>query len=109
MEITVLSALLMASISAAIPSTAHSFTLSDEERAGMQEELNLQCEKARGKKLYPERLKIYEACKAAGKEENLCDMQAEMYNGDRIGGAPRHYDLPECVKAFEFRKAHRTR
>lgn len=80
-----------------------------EEEALVQEmhALNLECEKARARKLYPVRLKIYEECKAQGKSEQYCDGQAAEYDGARVTGADRYYELPECVAAFEFSKAHR--
>ncbi len=82
----------------------------DSEEDAFQEErhaLNLECEKARARKLYPVRLKIYNECKEQGKTEEYCDRQAAEYDGARVSGSNRYYELPECVTAFEFEKAHR--
>lgn len=82
---------------------------SEKERRDTQLKLDLKCEQARDRKLYPMRLKIFEECMAKRDSEAHCDAYAGSYNGERVNGAPRYYDLPECETAFEFRKTHRIR
>jgi hypothetical protein len=76
--------------------------------AGKQAELDRLCEAARDKALAPIRDDIYKECleKKRG-DEAYCRRDADGYNGDRIGGSPRFYELPECERAFEFRNRKR--
>jgi len=80
----------------------------DKDDAATQAELDRRCEAARDRALKPVREDIYRECleKKRG-DEAFCRRDADGYNGDRIGGAPRFYDLPECEKAFEFRNRKR--
>lgn len=70
-----------------------------------QAELDRLCEEARDLKLAPIREDIYKECleKKQG-DEAYCRRSADDYNGNRKGGAPRFYELPECEAAHEFRK-----
>lgn len=80
----------------------------DQSDADEQVELDRRCEAARAVKLAPIRADIYTECleKKRG-DEPYCRRYADGYNGNRIGGAARFYDLPECEAAFAFR--HRPR
>lgn len=74
--------------------------------ADRQAELDRQCEAAREEKLAPIRAEIYDECvNKQGKEPEYCRRYADGYDGTRIGGAPRFYELPECVAAFEYSKS----
>ncbi|MGE5815586.1 MAG: hypothetical protein ACM36C_13950 [Acidobacteriota bacterium] len=76
------------------------------ERQARQAELDQKCEAARQVALAPRRQEIYAECiDRFGKEEDVCRKDANAYNGTRIGASPLFYDLPECVEAFEYRKA----
>lgn len=80
----------------------------DKGDAEQQAELDRLCEVARDKALAPIRDDIYEECLENKKgDDAYCRRYAGDYNGDRIGGAPRFYELPECERAFEFRKRQR--
>ena len=75
---------------------------------GKQAELDRRCEAARDDALAPIRNDIYKECleKKQG-DEPYCQRYADGYNGERIGGSPRFYELPECELAFEFRNRDR--
>jgi hypothetical protein len=77
--------------------------------ADKQADLDRRCEAAREKKLAPIRADIYTECleKKQG-DEPYCRRYADGYNGNRIGGSPRFYELPECEAAFEFRNRRRS-
>jgi len=76
--------------------------------ADRQAELDRRCEAARDEKLAPIREEIYRECRADRKgDEAYCRRYANGYNGERIGGAPRFYELPECEEAFRFRNRNR--
>ncbi len=76
--------------------------------AEKQAELDRLCEAARDEALVPIRDDIYKECleKKRG-DEAYCRRDADGYNGDRIGGSPRFYELPACERAFEFRNRQR--
>jgi hypothetical protein len=74
-------------------------------RKSKQAELDRACEAARQVALAPRRQEIYEECiNRSDKEEDVCRRDANGYNGNRIGGTPRFYDLPECEEAFDYRR-----
>ena len=73
-------------------------------------ELIAACEAAREKNLAPLRAQHIEECVSEqGKDRDYCQRFYADY-GRRSGKqAPLFLDLPECVEAFEFQKAHRER
>jgi hypothetical protein len=72
--------------------------------------LDKACEKARQVKLVPLREKIAKECVATtSKSEEVCKKESQDYNGNRVGRNPMFYDLPECVKAFEYQKSLASR
>ena len=74
-------------------------------RQARQAELDRACEAARQVALAPRRQEIYVECiNRFGKEETVCRNDANGYNGNRIGGTPLYYDLPECEEAFAYRR-----
>jgi len=76
--------------------------------AEKQAELDRRCEAARDEKLAPIREDIYAECRADRKgDDAYCRRYADGYNGERIGGSPRFYELPECEEAFRFRNRDR--
>jgi hypothetical protein len=80
----------------------------DETDAERQSELDRRCEAARAEKLAPIRAEIYAECLEGRKgDEAYCRRYADGYNGERIGGSPRFYELPECEEAFRFRNRDR--
>ena len=93
-------------------STSAVFGAGDEEQsdAEKQAQLDQSCEAARERKLAPIREDIYGECleKEQG-DAAYCKRYADGYNGNRPGGAPRFYELPECEAAFKFRKSHQSR
>ena len=73
--------------------------------AALQASLDKSCEDARTIALQPLRLDIYNEClNKFKKDKKTCQEEADAYNGRRINGAPRFYELPQCEKAFNFRK-----
>lgn len=80
----------------------------DPDDAERQAELDQRCEAARDEKLAPIRAEIYAECLDGRKgDEAYCRRYADGYNGERIGGSPRFYELPECEEAFRFRNRNR--
>jgi hypothetical protein len=74
-------------------------------RQARRAELDWACEAARQVALAPRRQEIYEECiNRFGKEETVCRNDANGYNGNRIGGTPLLYELPECEEAFAYRR-----
>ncbi len=70
-----------------------------------QAKLDQVCENARQEALKPQKLEIYNECVTKLKKSpEVCKNDAAQFNGNRINGAPLYYDLPECVKAFEYKK-----
>lgn len=67
--------------------------------------LNIACEQDRQAKLKDRKKDIYQECiHHFKKSEEVCQDEAQGYNGQRKNGAPLFYELPSCVKAFEFKK-----
>lgn len=86
--------------------SATSLVFADDQNSGKQQELDQACEVAREKKLAPEREKYIEECVTRKQKPDRasCERFYADY-GNRSGNrAPLYYDLPECVKAFEYRK-----
>lgn len=81
----------------------------DQSDAEKQATLDQRCEEARAVQLAPIRTDIYTECleKKRG-DAAYCRRFADGYNGNRPGGAPRFYELPECKAAFEYRNRPRT-
>ena len=72
--------------------------------AALQKNLDQACEEARTIALLPLRSDIYNECvNKFKKDKNTCLKEVNVYNGRRINGAPRFYELPECQKAFNLR------
>ena len=74
------------------------------EQARQQKKLDKACETARQVALKPRKKEIYQECRQKYKKsESVCNREANVYNGNRINGAPLFYELPACEKAFVFR------
>lgn len=81
----------------------------DQTDAARQAELDRRCEAARDEKLAPIRADIYAECLDSRKgDQAYCRRYADGYNGERIGGSPRFYELPQCEEAFRFRNRDRS-
>jgi hypothetical protein len=76
-----------------------------------QEKLDAECEAARELKLAPERAKFIEECveKKQRSDRAACERFYSDYGARSGNRAPLYYDLPECVRAFEFQRSHRRR
>lgn len=84
--------------------------LARESREEKQARLDAACEAKRQELLAPLRSKYIAECvsnkELPSKEE--CERFYADY-GERMGGrAPLYYDLPECVKAFDFQQSARS-
>jgi len=76
-----------------------------EDRQNKQAELDAACEAARQTALAPRKLDIYQECIDKFKKSiEVCEQEADGYNGNRVGRSLLFYDLPECETAFEHRK-----
>ncbi len=81
------------------------------DREPTQAQLDAECEAARERKLAPDRAKYIEECvrdKVKDSRE-ACERFYSDYGARSGNRAPLYYDLPECMRAFEFRKSHRQR
>lgn len=83
---------------------------SDEERAAKQAELDRACEAAREKRLGPLRRQFVEECVAEKQFDTReeCESYYADYGAATGSRAPLFYDLPPCVKAFEYAKSERA-
>ena len=76
-----------------------------EDRQNKQAELDAACEAARQASLAPRKSEIYQECiDKFKKSAEVCEEEADGYNGNRVGRSPLFYDLPECEAAFEYQK-----
>ena len=84
---------------------------SDKNRQATQKRLDAECEAARELKLAPERTTFIEECveKEQRSDRAACERFYSDYGARSGNRAPLYYDLPECVKAFEFQRSHRQR
>ncbi len=74
------------------------------------DELNAACEQARQKKLAPLRAQYIEECVSKQRKDRHDCQRFYADYGARSGKRPPLFlDLPECVEAFEFQKAHKER
>jgi hypothetical protein len=72
-----------------------------------QTELDAACEAARQTALAPRKSEIYQECiEKFKKSVEVCEKEAEGFNGNRVGASPLYYDLPECEAAFDYRNKH---
>ena len=78
-------------------------------REQTQQKLDAACEQAREARIAPLRKEKIEACIKSGERENRKACEAEYSHfGQRAGKRPAmFYDIPECVKAFEFQNSYR--
>jgi hypothetical protein len=84
---------------------AHAKSYTAKKTAQLQANLDQACEDVRDIALEPLRTDIYNECvDKFKKDQDICREEAAVYNGRRINGAPRFYELPECQKAFELRE-----
>jgi len=84
---------------------------SEGDRRATQERLDAECGAARERKLAPERAIFIEECveRQQRSDRAACERFYSDYGAQSGNRAPLYYDLPECVKAFEFQKSHRRR
>jgi hypothetical protein len=78
----------------------------EEERKAKLAELDAACEVAREEKLVPLRVRYVEEC--VEKEQRADRAACERFYADYGNGAGNRrlfYDLPECEKAFEYRRS----
>ena len=78
-----------------------------QDREAMQKALDAACEAARERRLVPERAKLVDDCVREQFLESRkeCARYYADYGGQYGRGAPLYYDLPECVRAFEYRES----
>lgn len=79
------------------------------DREQKQAELDAACEAAREKKLAPLREQMVKQC-VHNKEQPdraACEAYYSDYGAKAGSRAPLFYDLPECVKAFDYQTSER--
>lgn len=82
----------------------------DSDRQATQKTLDAECEAVRERKLAPERARFIEDCVARKRSDRAaCERFYSDYGAQSGNRAPLHYDLPACVKAFEFQRSQRRR
>jgi hypothetical protein len=84
--------------------------IADQARDDKQAQLDATCETVRQHKLAPLREGFVEQCVANGElpSHDECQRFYADY-GNKMGGrAPLFYDLPACVKAFEYGQSSRN-
>lgn len=69
-----------------------------------QMELDSKCEEARQIALAPLKQEVFKECLETKTDESLCKIEADEYDGARPNRGPMFYDLPECEKAFDYKK-----
>ncbi len=108
-ELVMKNAWLLLMVSAMVVSVTGHAIETEEDRKAKQAELDAICEEARQKKLMPLRAQYVEECveKEQLPDRASCERFYADY-GERSGNrAPLFYDLPECVRAHEFRTSYR--
>ena len=92
-----------------LPALTFASSSKESEREKKQYELDAACEVARQKILIPEKQKYIEECVAKEQrpDRESCERFYADYGNDTGGRAALYYDLPECVKAFEYRESYR--
>ena len=77
--------------------------------AAEQAALDAACEAARQEKIAEDQAFLVEECieKKFKKDRAACERFYSDHGNQAGGRAPLYYDLPECVEAFEQRKARR--
>ena len=80
--------------------------LAKESREEKQARLDLACEDAREKKLAPLRSEYIEECITNKERPNReeCVIYYENFGAQSGRKAPRFYELPECVIAFDYKQ-----
>jgi hypothetical protein len=81
----------------------------EEDRRAKQAQLDAICEQARQRKIAPLRDKMIKECvdKEQRPDRASCERFYESY-GERTGAQdPLFYDLPECVKAYDYMRSYR--
>jgi hypothetical protein len=79
----------------------------EQSREATQKRLDAACEAARERRLVPERAKLVDDCVREQFLESRkeCARYYADYGGQYGKGAPLYYELPECVRAFEYRQS----
>lgn len=91
-----------------ISTQAAASTSAERERNARQKKLDEACEQARQEKLAPLKAQFTQECIDKGRGPAWCKKFHADYGTQAGKRAPLFYDLPECVEAFEFRKAYRS-
>ena len=102
-------ALLFASLTLVLNSGLASET--QKEREAKQAELDAICEAARQDKLTAVRAEYVEECveKKQRPDRESCERFYADYGESAAGNqVPMFYDLPECMKAYEYRRSYRN-
>jgi hypothetical protein len=83
--------------------------LADRDRDRQQAEMDTACEQARQVKLAPMRAQFVEECvqNRELRDRTACEAFYADYGAQSGNRAPLFFDLPECVKAFDFQHNER--
>ncbi len=79
----------------------------DSDRDAKQAKLDAACERARQAKLAPIRAQLIEDCvkNEEQPDRKSCEVFYADYGAQSGHRAPLFYDLPECVKAFDYQNS----
>ncbi len=82
----------------------------EKEREKRQAELDTECELARQKELVVVRAQLVEECveKTRRPDRASCERFYKDYGERSANVVPLFYDLPECIKAHEYRTSYRN-
>ena len=80
----------------------------EKDRVTKQKQLDEVCEAARKEKIAHLRPQFVEECvEKRKKDREYCERFYRDYGARSGNRPPLFYDLPECVKAFEYRRSYR--
>ncbi len=103
------SRLLLLAIVAVLSFATANAVETEADRKAKQAELDAICEQARQRNIAPLREKMIRECveKEQRPDRASCERFYADY-GERTGSQdPLFYDLPECVKAYDYRRSYR--
>ena len=98
-----LSILIVAILAAAISTGAQSGQSEDQV---MQKSLDDACERAKETEQAILRRRIFDVCKSKGREDVVCNREADQFGSMRIRSQDPTRDISVCEQALKFRKAH---
>lgn len=78
----------------------------DAAKPDVQASLDKWCESARATERQELQRRIIEVCKTKGRSDTQCNQEAAAYASMNVRSVDPSADIPVCVQAREYRKAH---